>query len=103
MIILATLLFWSFRVPVAMVGAALIIVDGLVELDLSVEYMNIPVIIFLLCMMIIVSYIRRLGFLDFILERTMILTKFEPKILLVFFVLMPAPMAAVGDEVQYFL
>lgn len=103
MIILATLLFWRFRVPVAMVGVAIMLVGGLVELDLLVEYMNMPVIIFLLCMMIIVSYIRRLGFFDFILERTMILTRFEPKVLLVFFVLMSAFMAAAVDEVSSIL
>lgn len=103
MIILATLFFWKFRVPVAMIGVALMLVGGLVELDLLVEYMNIPVIIFLLCMMIIVSYIRRLGFFNFILERTMVLTKFEPKLLLVFFVLMSAFMAAAIDEVSSIL
>ncbi|MEM0052586.1 MAG: SLC13 family permease [Nitrososphaeria archaeon] len=103
MIILATLFFWRFRVPVAMIGVALMLIGGLVELDLLVEYMNMPVIIFLLCMMIIVSYIRRLGFFDFILERTMILTKFEPKVLLVFFVLMSAFMAAAVDEVSSIL
>jgi len=103
MIILATLLFWRFRVPVAMVGVALMLLGGLVELNLLVEYMNMPVIIFLLCMMIIVSYIRRLGFFDFLLERTMILTRFEPKVLLVFFVLMSAFMAAAVDEVSSIL
>ncbi|MBC7091971.1 MAG: hypothetical protein H5T50_08730, partial [Nitrososphaeria archaeon] len=103
MIILATLLFWRFRVPVAMFGVAIMLVGGLVELDLLVEYMNMPVIIFLLCMMIIVSYVRRLGFFDFILERTMIFTKFEPKVLLVFFVLMSAFMAAAVDEVSSIL
>ncbi|MGC8911809.1 MAG: SLC13 family permease [Nitrososphaeria archaeon] len=103
MIILATLLFWRFRVPVAMAGVALMLVGGLVELDILVEYMNMPVIIFLLCMMIIISYIRRLGFFDFILERTMMLTRFEPKVLLVFFVLMSAFMAAAVDEVSSIL
>ncbi|MEM3404310.1 MAG: SLC13 family permease [Nitrososphaeria archaeon] len=103
MVIFATLLFWKYRVPVAMAGTALLLLGGFVDISTLVEYMNIPVILFLLCMMVVVSYIRSLGFFDYFLERTMLATKFEPKLLLVFFVLMSAFMAAAVDEVSSIL
>ena len=103
MMISATLLFWKYRVPVAMIGTALLLIGGLVDITLLVEYMNIPVIIFLLCMMVVVSYIRYLGFFDFLLERTLIATRFEPKLLLVFFILMSALMSALVGEVSSIL
>jgi len=86
-----------------MTGAALLLLGGFVDINTLVEYMNIPVILFLLCMMVVVSYIRNLGFFDYFLERTMLATKFEPKLLLVFFVLMSAFMAAAVDEVSSIL
>lgn len=103
MMINGTLLFWKYRVPVAMVGTALLLFGGFVDLDLLVEYMNIPVILFLLCMMVVVSYVRYLGFFDFLLERALLATRFEPKILLTFFVFMSAFMAAMVDEVSSIL
>ncbi|MGQ9781937.1 MAG: SLC13 family permease [Nitrososphaeria archaeon] len=98
-----TLLFWKYRVPVAMVGVASLLFGGFVDLGLLVEYMNIPVILFLLCMMVVVSYVRYLGFFDFFLEKTLLATSFEPKILMVFFVLMSALMSALVDEVSSIL
>jgi len=99
----ATLLFWKYRVPVAMVGTALLLIGGFVDINLLVEYMNIPVILFLLCMMVIVGYIRYLGFFDFLLERALLVTRFEPKLLLVFFILMSAFMSALVGEVSSIL
>ena len=44
--ILATLFFWRFRLAFAMLGLVLLLAFNLVTVELVVEYMNIPVILY---------------------------------------------------------
>lgn len=101
--VLATLLFWKFRLTFAMLGFVVLLVSNLVEIELVVNYMNIPVILFLIGMMVIIHYLEKLGFFDEILNRALKLTKYEPKSMMVTIILISSLMAALVDEVTSIL
>ena len=101
--ILATLFFWKFRLAFAMLGMVILLAFNLVTLELVVDYMNIPVILFLMGMMIIIHYLADLGFFDVILKRMMKFTKYNPKLMMVVVILLSSSMAALVDEVTSIL
>jgi Na+/H+ antiporter NhaD/arsenite permease-like protein len=97
--VISTLLFWKYRLSIAMLGVAILLVTNLVSLNLMITYMNIPVILFLMTMMFIMHYIDSLGFFKSLLHRVLALTNFDPKLLFIAIMVMSAVMAALVDEV----
>jgi Na+/H+ antiporter NhaD/arsenite permease-like protein len=101
--ILATLLFWKFRLTFAMLGFVILLISNLVEIELVVNYMNVPVILFLIGMMVIIHYLEKLGFFDEILNRALKFTKYEPRFMMITIILISSLMAALVDEVTSIL
>lgn len=102
-IVVGTLLFWRFRLAIGLTGLAILLATGLIDLNLLIEYANLPLILFLASMMIIIHYLDELGLFDEIMNRTVNLTRFEPKLLLVSIMGLSAIMAALVDEVSSIL
>jgi Na+/H+ antiporter NhaD/arsenite permease-like protein len=68
MTVLATLLFWEFRLAVAFLGIATLFGCNVLTLDRFVESCELPVILFLAGMMVIVGALKELGFFSWIIE-----------------------------------
>jgi len=66
--VLATLLFWEFRLAVAFLGIVALFGCNVLTLDRFVESCELPVIIFLAGMMVIVGALKELGFFSWIIE-----------------------------------
>ncbi|MBT3380935.1 MAG: hypothetical protein HN742_16095 [Lentisphaerae bacterium] len=68
MTVLATLLFWEFRLAVAFLGIAALFSCDVLTLDRFVESCELPVILFLVGMMITVGVLKELGFFSWIIQ-----------------------------------
>ena len=66
MTVLATLLFWPFRLAIAFLGIAALFYCNVLTLDRFVESCELPVILFLVGMMISVGALKELGFFSWI-------------------------------------
>ncbi len=68
MTVLATLLFWEFRLAVAFLGIAALFACNVLTLDRFVESCELPVVLFLAGMMVIVGALKELGFFSWIIQ-----------------------------------
>lgn len=68
MTVLATLLFWEFRLAVAFLGIAALFACNVLTLDRFVESCELPVILFLVGMMVTVGVLKELGFFSWIIQ-----------------------------------
>jgi Na+/H+ antiporter NhaD/arsenite permease-like protein len=68
MTVLATLLFWEFRLAVAFLGIAALFACNVLTLDRFVESCELPVVLFLAGMMITVGALKELGFFSWIIQ-----------------------------------
>ncbi len=68
MTVLATLLFWKFRLAVAFLGIATLFAFNVLTLDRFVESCELPVILFLVGMMVTVGVLKELGFFTWIIQ-----------------------------------
>lgn len=67
-IILATLLFWTFRLAIAFIGLPVLILTGTLDLQCFREHCALEVILFLIGMMVVVGGLRDLGFFTWIIQ-----------------------------------
>ncbi len=68
-ILLGTLFFWEFRLAIAFVGLAVLIVTRTLSIPHFVEAAALPVILFLAGMMIVVGALRDLGFFTWVVQK----------------------------------
>ncbi len=68
MTVLATLLFWEFRLAVAFLGIAALFACDVLTLDRFVESCELPIILFLVGMMVTVGVLKELGFFSWIIQ-----------------------------------
>jgi len=68
MTVLATLLFWEFRLAVGFIGIAALFGCNVLTLDRFVESCELPVILFLVGMMVTVGALKELGFFSWVIE-----------------------------------
>lgn len=65
--ILATLLFWSFRLAFAFVAVALLLATGLLDVPHFIEFSQIDIVMFLVAMMVVVGYLEERRFFEQVL------------------------------------
>jgi len=68
MIVLGTLFFWSFRLAIAFLGVAALLLCNVLTVPKFVESSSLEVILFLVGMMIVVGALRDLGFFTWIIQ-----------------------------------
>lgn len=102
-LVIGTLMFWRFRVAIAFIGIVILMVTRTIDLKHTIEFMNLDVILFLIGMMILVGLLRRSGFFKWLLAKGLMISKFQPHILIVMFLILSAFMAAMVDEVTSIL
>ena len=102
-LVIGTLMFWRFRVAIAFLGIVVLLLTRTIDLDHTIEFMNLDVILFLMGMMVIVGLLRRSGFFRWLLAKALKLSKFEPNRLMLIILAMSSIMAAMVDEVTSIL
>lgn len=60
--VFATLLFWDFRVAIAFLGIAILLITKTVDLENMVRFASLEVILFLVGMMVLVGLLKEVGF-----------------------------------------
>ena len=102
-LVIGTLMFWRFRVAIAFVGIVLLLLTGTIDLQHTIEFMSLDVILFLVGMMVIVGLLRQSGFFKWLLAKGLKLSRFEPNRLMAIILFLSALMAAMVDEVTSIL
>ncbi len=64
--VIGTLLFWKHRVAIAAFGLGVLLLSGTMDLEMAIHFMNIPTILFLISMMVVISYMESQGFFEYI-------------------------------------
>ena len=101
--VIGTLMFWRFRVAIAFLGVVLLLLTGTIDLQHTIEFMSLDVILFLVGMMVIVGLLRQSGFFRWLLAKGLKISKFEPYRLMAIILFLSALMAAMVDEVTSIL
>jgi len=102
-LVIGTLMFWRFRVAIAFLGIVILLLTRTIDLQHTIEFMNLDVILFLVGMMVIVGLLRRSGFFRWLLAKALKISKFEPNRLMLIILAMSSIMAAMVDEVTSIL
>ncbi|MCR4440524.1 MAG: SLC13 family permease [bacterium] len=102
-LVIGTLMFWRFRVAIAFIGVVLLLLTRTIDLEHTIAFMNLDVILFLVGMMVIVGLLRRSGFFRWLLAKALKISKFEPNRLMLIILAMSGIMAAMVDEVTSIL
>jgi len=68
LIVLGTLFFWSFRLGIAFLGVAALLICNVLDIPRFVESSALEVILFLVGMMIVVGALRDLGFFTWVIQ-----------------------------------
>jgi len=102
-LVIGTLMFWRFRVGIAFIGIVILLLTRTIDLQHTLEFMNLDVILFLVGMMTIVGLLRRSGFFRWLLAKALKISKFRPNLLMLIILFMSGLMAALVDEVTSIL
>lgn len=102
-LIVGTLMFWRFRVAIAFIGMAVLLLTGTMDLKHAIEFMSLDVIVFLIGMMVVVALLRETGFFHWLGIKMVKLAKYEPRSIMISLLLLSAVMAACVDEVTSIL
>jgi len=102
-LVIGTLMFWRFRVAIAFIGIVLLLLTRTIDLQHTIEFMNLDVILFLVGMMVIVGMLRRSGFFRWLLAKGLQLSNFKPNRLMLIILALASIMAALVDEVTSIL
>lgn len=98
-IILGTLFFWNFRLAIAFLGLAVLILTKSLTISGFVESASLEVIIFLVGMMVIVGALKDLGFFTWIVQGIISIPRISGKKFIALTALTSALLACAVDEV----
>lgn len=101
--IFGTLLFWEFRLAFALVGIALLLASGLLDIEHLVEFASLDVILFLVGMMVVVGYLEEQHFFARALDRVLPYINNSGRTLMTALMVFSFISAALVDEVTSIL
>jgi len=99
MIIMATLLFWKFRLAIAFVGIGALMGSNVLDLHTFIKECKLDVILFLIGMMVTVGVLKELGLFTWIIQSVISTSRMTGPIFVMIIVFLGAFMACVVDEV----
>jgi len=102
-LVVGTLMFWRFRVAIAFIGMAILLLTGTMDLKHAIEFMSLDVIVFLVGMMVVIALLRETGFFHWLGIKMIKLAKYKPRSIMISLLLLSAVMAACVDEVTSIL
>ncbi len=98
-IILGTLFFWTFRLAIAFIGLAVLILTNSLNIPAFVEAAALPVILFLVGMMIVVGALRDLGFFTWVVQLIVSMPRLSARKFIATTAVVSALLACAVDEV----
>ena len=101
--VLGTLFFWSFRLAIAFLGIAALLICHVLTIPKFVESSSFEVILFLAGMMIVVAAARELGFFTWIIQLIINLPGLTGRRFVIITALTSALLACAVDEVTSIL
>ena len=99
MIIMATLLFWQFRLAIAFVGIGLLMGTGVLDLPTFLHECKLDVILFLVGMMVTVGVLKELGLFTWIIQLVISTSKMTGPRFVTIIVFLGALLGCAVDEV----
>jgi len=98
-IIMATLLFWKFRLAIAFVGIGALMGTNVLTLPTFIRECKLDVILFLIGMMVTVGVLKELGLFTWIIQSVISTRRMTGRMFVVIIVFLGAFMACAVDEV----
>ena len=102
-IIAGAIMFWRFRVAFALGGVAVLFAAGLLDLEYFIQYANLDVVIFLICMMIVIGFLEERRFFEVLVDRLMRYSGNRAHTTVFLLMALSALFAAMVDEVTSIL
>ncbi|MEM2017177.1 MAG: SLC13 family permease [Nitrososphaerota archaeon] len=99
----ATLMFWRYRVLFAFIALSFMLGVNLIDVRSIKDFAQLDTILFLASMMVIVGYLEEKRFFEVLIDRVVRFTGDRPNIVMIFFLVMSALLAALVDEVTSIL
>jgi Na+/H+ antiporter NhaD/arsenite permease-like protein len=98
-IIMATLLFWQFRLAIAFVGIGALMGTNVLTLPTFIHECKLDVILFLVGMMVTVGVLKELGLFTWVIQQVISTKQMTGRLFVVIIVFLGAFMACAVDEV----
>ena len=99
MVIMATLLFWQYRLAIAFLGIGVLMGTNVLTLPIFIRECKLDVILFLVGMMVIVGVLKDLGLFTWIIQSVIAIHGITGPMFVVIIVFLGAFMACAVDEV----
>lgn len=99
MIVVATLLFWNFRLAIAFIGIGVLMGTNTLDLPTFIKECKVDVILFLVGMMVTVGVLREMGLFTWIIQSVIKTPKMTGRIFIVIVIFLSAIMSCIVDEV----
>lgn len=97
--VFATLLFWDFRVAIAFLGVAALLVTKTVDLENMVKFASLEVILFLVGMMVLVGLLKETGFFAWLITLILRITNLTARRFVFIIAIISALLSCCIDEV----
>lgn len=99
MIIMATLLFWAFRLAIAFVGTGILFGAKVITVTQFTHDTELPIILFLVGMMVIVGVLKELGLFTWVIQLVVSCQRLSGMMFIAIVVYLSALLACAVDEV----
>ena len=97
--VFSTLLFWDFRVAIAFLGVATLLVTKTVDLENMVKFASLEVILFLVGMMVLVGLLKEAGFFAWLITFILRIRNLTARKFVLMISILSALLACCVDEV----
>lgn len=101
--VLGTLLFFRYRVAIAALALSLLLILKVMDIELTIKFMSIPTILFIMAVMVMVKWFEEKGVFKFLVLQGLRFFVNSPILLFVSLMLLSAILAGVIDEVSAIL
>ncbi|MEX2725040.1 MAG: SLC13 family permease [Candidatus Freyarchaeota archaeon] len=102
-IILGAILFWRFRLAFGLIGVVILLGLSLTRISNIVESAGFDIILFLIGMMIVVSFLEERRFFEILIHKIVSLVGYNANLLVMVMMMLAALFAALVDEVTSIL
>jgi len=97
--VIGTLLFWQFRVAFATIGLGILLISGTMDIVSAVEFMSIPTILFIISMMMIISWLEEMGLFDFLISNVLKKVGAKPRVVFIILIFISVLLGGLTGEV----
>jgi len=97
--VFATLLFWDFRLAIAFLGVAILLLTKVIDLENLIKFSSLEVILFLIGMMVLVGLLKEIGFFAWLVTLILRIKKLTAKKFVLAIGILSALLACAVDEV----